>query len=89
MTDQGIRNIKDTTRRAEATKSEAEKISGKFTVYWTFGKCNAIGIPEAPSDNAAMEFELKLGSLGNVRTTTVRAFIEEEIASLVGKMEWV
>ena len=55
-------------------------------MYWTFGKCNAIGIPEAPSDNAAMEFELKLGSLGNVRTTTVRAFIEEEIASVVGKM---
>jgi uncharacterized protein with GYD domain len=67
-------------------KSEAEKIGGKFTVCWTFGKCNAIGILEAPSDNEAMELELKLGSLGNVRTTTVRAFIEEEIASIVGKM---
>lgn len=67
-------------------KSEAEKIGGKFNVCWTFGKCNAIGILEAPSNNEAMELELKLGSLGNVRTTTVRAFIEEEIASIVGKM---
>jgi uncharacterized protein with GYD domain len=37
FTDQGIRNIKDTTRRADAAKSEAEKIGGKFTIYWTFG----------------------------------------------------
>jgi uncharacterized protein with GYD domain len=37
-TDQGITNFKDTIRRAEAAKSEAEKIGGKFTSYWTFGK---------------------------------------------------
>jgi uncharacterized protein with GYD domain len=33
-----------------------------------------------------MEFELKLGNLGNVRTTTLRAFTEEEIARIVDKM---
>ena len=86
FTDQGIRNVKDTTRRADAAKSEAERIGGKLTVYWTFGKYDAIGILEAPNDEAAMEFGLKVGSLGNVRTTTLRAFTEEEIARIVNKL---
>ena len=86
FTDQGIRNIKDTTRRAETAKSEAERIGGKFTVYWTFGKYDGIGILEAPNDDAAMEFELKVGSLGNVRTSTLRAFTEEEIARVIDKL---
>ena len=85
-TEQGIRNIKDTTRRADAARSEAERIGGKFTIYWTFGKYDAIGILEAPNDEAAMEFGLKVGSLGNVRTTTLRAFTEEEIARVVDKL---
>ncbi len=86
LTNQGIRNIKDTTRRADAARSEVERIGGKLTVYWTFGKYDAIGILEAPNDEAAMEFELKLGNLGNVRTTTLRAFTEEEIARVVDKL---
>jgi uncharacterized protein with GYD domain len=86
LTDQGIRNIKDTTSRADAARSEVERIGGKLTVYWTFGKYDAIGILEAPNDEAAMQFELKLGSLGNVRTTTLRAFTEEEIAKVVDKL---
>ena len=86
FTDQGIRNIKDTTRRAETAKSEEERIGGKFTVYWTFGKYDGIGILEAPNDDAGMEFELKVGSLGNVRTSTLRAFTEEEIARVVDNL---
>jgi uncharacterized protein with GYD domain len=85
-TDQGIRNFKDTTRRADAAKREAETIGGRFTIYWTFGKYDAIAILEAPNDEAAMEFGLKVGSLGNVRTTTLRAFTEEEIARVVNKI---
>ena len=86
LTDQGIRNVKDTTRRADAMRSEAERIGGKFTVYWTFGKYDGIGILEAPNDEAAMEFGLRIGSLGNARTTTLKAFGEEEIAKLVNKL---
>ena len=87
FTDQGIRNVKDTTRRAEAAKkSEAEKLGCKFTVYWTFGKYDGIGILDAPNDEAAMEFGLRVGSLGNTRTTTLKAFTEEEIARVVDKL---
>jgi uncharacterized protein with GYD domain len=85
-TEQGITNFKDTTRRADAAKSEAERIGGKLTLYWTFGEYDLVGILEAPNDEAAMEFGLKVGSLGNVRTTTLKAFTEEEIAGVVEKL---
>jgi uncharacterized protein with GYD domain len=85
-TEQGIRNFKDTTRRADAAKREAERIDGKLTIYWTFGDYDAVCILEAPNDEAAMEFGLKVGSLGNVRTTTLRAFTEEEIAKIISKL---
>ena len=86
FTDQGIRNVKDTTRRADAARSKAEKMGCKLTIYWTFGEQDAIAILEAPNDDAVMEFELKVGSLGNIRTTTLRAFTEEEIARVVDKL---
>jgi uncharacterized protein with GYD domain len=85
-TEQGIRNFKDTIKRAEAARSGAEKIGGKFTTYWTFGKYDEIGILEAPNDEAAMHFGLKIGSLGNIRTTTLKAFTEEEVASVIDKL---
>jgi len=77
--DQWIRNFKDTIARAEVTRSEAEKIEGKFTSYWTFGKYDGIGIPGAPHDEAVMQFGLKVGRLGNVRTITLRASLRKKL----------
>ncbi len=54
--------------------------------YWTFGKYDGIGILEAPNYEAAVHFGLKGGSLGNIRTTTLRAFTEEEIARVMDKV---
>ena len=50
-------------KRAKTAKSEAEKIGGKITSFWTFGKYDAIAILEAPNEEASMQFELKVGSL--------------------------
>ena len=85
-TEQGIRNFKDTTKRADSAKREAERIGGKLTLYWTFGEYDLVCILEAPNDEAAMEFGLKVGSFGNVRTTTLKAFTEEEIAKVINKL---
>lgn len=84
--EQGIINFKDTMKRAKAAKSDTEKIGGKFTSFWTFGKYDAIVILEAPNEEATMQFELKVGSLGNIRTTKLRGFIEEEIVSVIDKL---
>ncbi len=85
-TDQGIRNVKDTTRRVDEAKNQAEKLGGKLTLYWTLGEYDTIGILEAPNEEAAMTFGLEVSSLGNVRTTTLKAFTEEEIAKVLDKL---
>jgi uncharacterized protein with GYD domain len=41
---------------------------------------------EAANDEAAIEFGIRIGRLGNIRTTTLKAFTEEEIARVVDKL---
>jgi uncharacterized protein with GYD domain len=83
-TDQGIRNFKDTVDRAEAAREMAEKLGGGFTnIYWTIGPYDIVGIIEAPDDETVEAQLLALGSQGNVRTTTMRAFTADEMRPIV------
>jgi uncharacterized protein with GYD domain len=41
---------------------------------------------EAPNEEAAMEFGLKSANVGNIRTTTLKAFTEEEIANTIDNL---
>jgi len=42
---------------------------------------------QGPNDEAAMEFGLRIGSLGNIRTTTtLKTFTEEEIGRVIRKL---
>ena len=87
FTDKGIHNIKDTAKRAEAFKSTANKAGGKVKeVYWTLGQYDGVLIFEAPDEATATALGLSLGSLGNVRTQTLRAFSTEEIGQILAKM---
>lgn len=78
LTDQGAKNVKDSPNRVRAAQMEAEKLGGKFTTYFTFGEYDTVNILEAPSDEAALAFVSQLSSLGNARTTTLKAFTIEE-----------
>jgi uncharacterized protein with GYD domain len=87
FTEQGIRNVKDTTNRANAFKDMAQKAG--ITVkeqYWTLGAHDIVAIVEAPDDIAVTALGLSTGALGNVRTQTLRAFSKAEMAAIVGKM---
>lgn len=86
FTDQGIRNVKESPDRYEAFKALAEKLGGTVKgVYYTMGRYDMVVIVEA-SDEAAMTAMLKVGSLGNVRTETLRGFSLEEMKKIIGKM---
>jgi uncharacterized protein with GYD domain len=86
FTDQGIRNVKDSPGRYEAFKALAEKVGGTVKgVYYTMGHYDMVLIVEG-SDEAAMTAMLKVGSLGNVRTETLRGFTLEEMKKIIGKM---
>ena len=88
FTDQGIRNIKDTIKRSEAAMTEAEKMGMKIVeAFWTMGAYDVVVLLEAPDDETMSAFALKVGSLGSVKSHTVRAFRREEIEKILAKIK--
>ena len=87
FTEQGIRNIKDSPKRAVAFKELAKKSGATVKeVFWTLGQYDIVLILEAQDDAAVAELGLSLGKLGNVRTQTMRAFGPAEVSKLLDKM---
>ena len=87
LTDQGIRNAKDTLKRMEAFKAIAQRFGVTVKeVYWTLGPYDSVVTLEAPDEEAVTALGLSVGALGNVRTQTLRAFSAEEMGRILGKM---
>ncbi len=87
FTDQGIRSIKESPKRADAFKAMAGKLGIKVKdIYWTLGHYDIVTIVEAPDTATATALGLAVGSLGNVRTETLTAFSAEEIGKIIGRM---
>ena len=84
FTDRGIKNVKDSPKRAEAFRSAVEKKGGKVSdLYYTLGKHDIVAIVEAPNDEAIASVLYVTGSLGNVRTKTLKAFPMSEAAKII------
>ncbi|MBR0739786.1 GYD domain-containing protein [Bradyrhizobium liaoningense] len=87
FTDQGIRNVKDSPKRAEAFKEMAKTFGVTVKeIVWTQGRYDVVTVLEAPDETAAMSLSLSLSALGNVRTETLRAFSAADMTKIVGKM---
>jgi uncharacterized protein with GYD domain len=88
FTTQGILAIRETTRRAAAFKSAAKKLGVKVTeTYWTLGPFDGLLIFDAPDDETATAAMLQLGALGNVGTSTARAFNAAEMEKVLARLE--
>jgi uncharacterized protein with GYD domain len=88
FTDQGIRNVKDTIKRGAAATAEAEKMGVKVTnSFWTMGAYDVVLLLDAPDDATMTAFALKVASLGNVKTQTMRAFGKGEMESILAKIK--
>ena len=87
FTDQGIRNIKDTTKRADVFKELARSFGATVKdVYWTLGQYDIAAIVDAPDDIIATALGLALGKSGNVRTQTLRAFSRTDMDAILGEV---
>lgn len=87
FTEQGVRAVKDTTKRADAFKAMAQKAGATVKdLYWTLGQYDLVTVMEAPDDVTATAILLSVGSLGNIRTQALRAFSAEEMGRVLGKM---
>ena len=87
FTEQGIRNIKDSPKRAEAFQENCEKLGARVKdIYWTMGRYDVAAIVDPPDDVTMNAVLYSLGSLGNVRTETLRAFTRQETDQALAKM---
>ncbi|MDR3405973.1 MAG: GYD domain-containing protein [Chthoniobacter sp.] len=84
FTEQGAKNIKNSTKRAHNFDTLAEKagviIEGQF---WTTGSLDGVLIIKTDDDKKALHLLVELAAGGNVRTETLRAFTAEEFDSII------
>jgi uncharacterized protein with GYD domain len=83
-TDQGIEHYKDTTSRAADFTKLAESSGGQVReLLWTVGEYDLVTVVDFPDDETATATLLQVGSLGNIRSNTMRGFNTEEMDSII------
>lgn len=83
-TDQGIKNYKDTTSRAEDFIKLVESNGGQVReTLWTVGEYDLVAVADFPDDETGTATLLQVGSLGNIRSNTMRAFNAEEMTAII------
>ncbi len=86
-TEQGIKAVKASPKRLRAAKRLAKDCGVKFrSFHMTLGQYDIVVSVEAPDDEAVARFALALGSAGNVRTTTLKGFTEQEYQKIIGSL---
>ena len=86
-TDQGIRNIKSSPKRADAARFLAKSCGANVKDHFlTFGAYNLVLTVEAETDQAVARFSLALDAIGNVRSTIMKAFTESEYRDIIAEL---
>jgi len=85
-TDQGIKNFRDTTQRAADFSRLVESSGGRVReLLWTVGEYDIVCVMDFPDDETGVATLLRLGSAGNIRSNTLRAFSAEEMAGIIAR----
>jgi uncharacterized protein with GYD domain len=86
-TDQGVRNVRDTVQRRGQADELAQKHGATIEeVYWTVGPYDLVTIVQAPDDESVTAMLLELGSGGNLRTTTLRAYDSDQMSGILQRL---
>jgi uncharacterized protein with GYD domain len=86
-TDQGIKAIKNSAARYDASKDLGRQCGCTLeAIYMTMGQYDQVAIVDAPDDKSIATFILKLAALGNVRATTLKAFDEGEYKAITASI---
>ena len=84
LTEQGMRNVKETTKRAKSFREMAELAGVKVReILWTMGRYDLVLVIDAPNDETMSRVALRLGMLGNVKTETLKAFSAQEMDEIL------
>jgi uncharacterized protein with GYD domain len=83
-TEQGIQNMKELPARLQGAKDAIQAAGGRMIFFYlTLGPHDFVTVVEAPDAESAARTLLAIGADGNIRTTTMHAFTEEEAAAVV------
>ena len=83
-TEKGIQAVRKSPQRLDEAKRQLEDMGGTFRQFFmTMGQYDLVLIYEAPDDAVSARFQLLLGSKGNVRTVTMKAFPEAAYRKLI------
>jgi uncharacterized protein with GYD domain len=86
-TDQGIRNVKDAPKRAQAARDIAKKVGVEIKeLYLTSGDTDMVAILETANGDNVAKFAMAIGALGNVRSRTARAWTAAEMQKLISEL---
>jgi uncharacterized protein with GYD domain len=86
-TPKGVENVKESPHRLEAAKQAFKAFGAELKeFYLVLGRYDIILVAEAPNDEAVAKVALAIGSGGNVRTETFRAFKEDEYREIVSSL---
>jgi uncharacterized protein with GYD domain len=85
-TDQGIRDFRDTTHRAEEFAKLVEASGGQVReLLWTVGEYDIVSVIDFPDEEAGVAALLQVSAAGNVRTRTMRAFSSGEMSGIIAR----
>jgi uncharacterized protein with GYD domain len=82
-TEQGIKNIAELPERVKQTRKMIENAGGKMQFFTTMGKYDFVLLVEIPKDEDMAAIALRIGSMGNIRTITMKAWSEAEAIKLL------
>ncbi len=86
FTDEGLKNIKDTVKRAQEVRKQNEARGFKVIgTYWTQGRYDLVSIVEAPDEESMTAGLFNIAATGNVHSETLRAFDEAEMSRALAK----
>ena len=77
-TDQGVRTIRDSPAVRQKGRERAKALGITREIFFTMGPYDAVAIVDAPNDEAVTSVLLNLGSQGDIRTLTMKAYTEDE-----------
>ncbi len=87
FTQQGIEKIKESPARLDRARQAFQAMGAELKAFYlVMGQYDAIVISEAPNDEIVGKLVLAIGSQGNVRTETLRAFTEEEYRKMIAAL---
>lgn len=87
FTEDGVKNIKDSPARLDEAKKVFQSMGAELKAwYLTLGQYDAVAIAEAPDDETGTKLLLLIGSQGNIRSETFRAFTEDEYRKIISAL---